>query len=127
MVSGSEIRAGIDDASVKWLVIGNGGGALALLTFLTAALTQTELHYLVSWTASSLLIFHIGICFTMAHNFLRRKCSEAHERRDAECSWRLPWLGFEPCVCQWSYLCMALGFVAFLSGGLVMYLGVLFG
>ena len=130
MTSGLEIRAQIDTESLRGLLVANGGGAVALLTFLPFILARPCYAPLAKGILWALLSCQLGLVFALVHNRLRRICSltyERHNYRPPPCH-KVPfrWLrSQEPCVCHASILFMWLSLCAFvLAGVLVLIRGL---
>lgn len=124
MASGTEIRANIDTENVKGLLLINGGGAVALLALLPNILGKPEYFSLVRSVVWGLLSFQLGLAFAVVHNHLRRRCSLAWGSGKPKCKSRGKEL-FEPCICYWSHLCMALSAIGFMAAGVVVFCGAL--
>jgi len=121
MTSGLEIRAQIDSENLKGLLVANGGGAVALLTFLPFILGKPCYVRLAQAVLWALLSCQSGLVFALVHNRLRRICSliyEQHKYEPPPCR-IVPfrWLKSEPCVCHTSTLFMWLSLVAFVFAG----------
>jgi hypothetical protein len=84
MAEGVELRAQMDIETFKGLLVINGGGAVALLTFFAAILTKDSLYTraLAPAILWALMTMVFGLGFAIAHNFFRRRCSLAHDQRN---------------------------------------------
>ena len=118
-----KIRAQIDLETVKGLLLINGGGGVALLTIISAAIEKDAYKSLVYTAFIGILIFGFGLVFAIVHNMLRRKCSLIHDKHE----YRPPSghlfgkRGFQlrqPTVCWWSMTFAYLSVAAFVSAGL---------
>lgn len=129
-MSGLEIRAQIDAELVKGLLIINGGGSVALLTFLPVILGEPEYVPLSKAVLWGLLSFQVGLVAAVIHNRLRRVCSlefEKHNYNPPPCN-RFPVSLFKfasdaPCVCRASVMCMWASIVAFILAGTIVIAG----
>ena len=84
--SGRAQRAQMDIEVFKGLLLVNGGGAIALLSFLAAILnksggTNPELIHAV---LGGVLLMMGGLAAAVGQFYLRRRCSLAHEERCAK-------------------------------------------
>ena len=131
---GLKIRAQIDNDLVKGLLIINGGGAVALLAFLSNIMKVPEYAPLSTAVVWALLAFVFGVWFTLIHNRFRRHCSLEFERKNfnppACKNFVLVFLSLitfggrsRPCVCVVSEVFMKLAFVAFIVGGMTVFWG----
>ena len=116
-----ELRAQIDNETYKGLLAINGGGIIALLSFLAASFDKAPkgLKQALLW-AVLLMIF--GLASAVLHNHLRRRCSLVFEHNlghpppDA-----LFGIGLgQPRVCFFSTACMLASLVLFLVAGLTV-------
>lgn len=128
MTSGLEIRAQIDTENLKGLLLVNGGGAVAFLTFLPTILGKPCYAPLAQAMLEGLLSCQLGLVFALVHNRLRRICSltyEQHRYRPPPCRIiSFYWLkSKEPCVCHASILFMWLSLGAFLLAGILVLIG----
>ena len=125
MTSGLEIRAQIDTENLKGLLLVNGGGVVALLTFFPLILGKPCYASLAQGVLWAILSCQSGLVFALVHNRLRRICSLTYERHNYKpppCR-KLPfrWLrSQEPCVCHASILFMWLSLGAFLMAGVLV-------
>lgn len=120
MADGQEIRAGVDTETVRGLLLINGGGAIALLTFLPGVLQKPELESLARAIIWAVFTFQLGLAFAVIHNRMRRKCSLEYAKKErVQCSI----FGIvlrEPCVCHWSIGFMWSSIMAFLAAGIIV-------
>lgn len=127
MPNGVDRRAQIDTETVKALLLMNGAGAGALLTFLPTSLSKPEYLPLAKAIFIGLMIFGVGLVFAVIHNRLRRKCSliyDQHAMRPPSGTIFGIDLG-EPRVCFISIVFMFLSLVAFVvAGGYVAVSGL---
>jgi hypothetical protein len=122
----------MDIETFKGLLIINGGGAVALLSFLAAilnklgdtntALIHAALIHAVLW---GVLLMMVGLGAAVAHNYLRRRCSlalDAQEKAPPSSGFALSGqrLGGNPTVCFvcWGFMWVSLG--AFMTAGVVV-------
>jgi len=122
-IDGIEQRAQIDTETFKGLLPINGGGAIALLSFLAAVLNkpnpQPDFARAVLW---GVLLMMLGLVLAILHNHLRRRCSLIHEHHQ----YKPPagkLFGIElrsPTVCFLSWGCMWLSLIAFFGAGLTV-------
>lgn len=75
MTAGLEIRAEIDNATAKGLLLTNGGAAVALVAFLPSIIDKVGYELFVLGILISLLLFQAGLVTGVIHNKLRRDCS----------------------------------------------------
>ena len=130
MTKGLEIRAQIDTELVKGLLIINGGGSIALLTFLPTILGKPEYLPLSKAVLWGLFSFQIGLVSAVIHNRLRRVCSlefEKYNYNPPPCK-RFPISLFKfrndaPCVCRASVMLMWLSIVSFVLAGIFVIHG----
>jgi ABC-type nickel/cobalt efflux system permease component RcnA len=76
---GVKTRSEIDIEIVRGLLLANGGGAVALLTFLPKAFEKGPLSSLAMPVVLALFVFHLGIVAAIVHNHYRRRCSLEYE------------------------------------------------
>lgn len=79
LLSQTERRAQMDAQTFNGLLLVNGGGAVAFLTFLTEMLKPAyQAHYrpIVIAMLWGLIIMMFGLAFAIFHNIFRRRCSE---------------------------------------------------
>jgi hypothetical protein len=112
MASGAEIRASIDNETVRALILINGGGSLALVAFLPALLADAQYQPLMRGIFQALMLFQGGLLSAIAHNHLRRRCSAVWDVAPRVAGW-VGRLCREPCVCCWSHTFMFLSAVFF--------------
>jgi small-conductance mechanosensitive channel len=124
MADDRETRAAIDTETVKGLLLINGGGAVALLTFLPGVLQKPEFDSLSRAIIYAVFVFQIGLASAVIHNYLRRKCSLEYAKNVRPCTLFGLTLR-EPCICNWSYWCMYLSIVAFIAAGVVVMVAAL--
>jgi hypothetical protein len=126
VASGLEIRAQIDSEGVKGLLLVNGGGAVALMTFLGAIVSKPDLAPLVRAVVVGIVLCQVGLLLALVHNRLRRICSLIYEQYDyapPPCNGG-DWFDFKaPCACAASICCMWLSLVAFLASGITVASG----
>ena len=126
MATGLEIRAQIDQENVKGLLLTNGGAAVALLAALPQVFDKPGFESLASSILCGLLMFQFGLLAALVHNLFLRKCSlewEQHGYRPPPCEWfGLRWMR-APCSCCVSKVLMVIALMAFLAGGIVVFLG----
>ncbi len=130
MTKGLEIRAQIDTELVKGLLIINGGGSIALLTFFPVILGNPEYVPLSKAVLWALLSFQVGLVSAVIHNRLRRVCSlefEKHNYNPPPCN-VFPFSLFKfkndaPCVCRASVMFMWASIVAFMLAGIIVIAG----
>ncbi|MFD0950502.1 hypothetical protein ACFQ0F_08905 [Paraperlucidibaca wandonensis] len=119
MAEGHEIRASIDSETVRGLLLINGGGAVALLAFLSGVLLKPELEILTRATIWSVFIFQLGLAFAVVHNRFRRLCSLQYAKK-SENRKKCTLFGKElrePCICHWSTGFMWASIASFVAGG----------
>jgi hypothetical protein len=122
---GVKLRTQIDTEVVKGLLLANGGGAVALLTFLSTVFSNEKLNPLALYIVFALGLFLLGITAAITHNHLRRRCSLIHEAHNM----RPPpgkFLGRKlrkPTACSLSSWCMWGSIVFFMLGGVVVFAG----
>jgi hypothetical protein len=118
----------MDAETAKALLLINGGGALALLSFLTAILGKPGHEGLVRAVLCAVLGMMFGLVCAVVHNYYRRQCSLHYEHHN----YRPPagtLFGLhlsEPRVCRISRLYLWASLLAFLlSGCFVAVVGLL--
>lgn len=128
MTNGIELRSQIDTETFKGLLAINGGGALALLSFVAALLNKGDenaIRYLSPLLHAALLgivFLMVGVTAAVVHNYLRRRCSLVFQRHN----YRPPngrLFGFTlttPTVCFFSLTCMWLSLALFVSAGVAV-------
>jgi hypothetical protein len=127
-MAGIEQRAQIDTETFKGLLAINGGGTIALLSFLAAILNKpnvTALAHAVLW---GVLVMMLGVAAAVVHNHLRRRCSLLYEHHNGKPpAGRLLGLSLpSPIVCFCSWACMWISLASFLTAGLVVAVTGLF-
>jgi hypothetical protein len=131
MTNGKQLRAQIDAESVRALLLGNGGAAVALLAFLPN-IQPAVAPMLGRAVVLALLLFQFGLAAAMVHNHLRRRCSLAYDlayasspRGHSPCT-VFGWVwSTEPCVCMFSWWFMWLSLLFFLLGGITVFFGAM--
>lgn len=127
MTEGREIRASIDSETVRGLLLVNGGGAVALLAFLSGILQKPELEQLTRAVIWAVFTFQVGLAAAVVHNRCRRLCSLEYAKKAGsrkQCT-AFGWESKQPCVCAWSTAFMWTSIGAFLLGGiLVLHAGL---
>lgn len=119
---GIERRSQIDTETFKGLLAINGGGAVALLSFVAAILNKPNAAGLVHAALFSVLLMIFGIGAALVHNHLRRRCSLIYEAyngsppRGTVFGRLLP----SPTICFFSWACMWVSLGAFLLAGAVV-------
>jgi uncharacterized membrane protein len=128
MASGIDRRAQMDAETVKALLLINGGGAVALLSFFTAIVGKPGHESLARSVLFAVVGMMLGLVFAVLHNHYRRKCSLHHERHNYKppagtlFGYRLS----RPRVCWLSLAFMRASLIAFLlSGSYVAGVGLL--
>ncbi len=122
MAEGHEIRAEIDTETVRGLLLINGGGAIALLAFLSGVIEKPQLEVLTRAIVWAVFIFQLGLAAAVIHNRFRRLCSLEYAKK-AENRQACSLFGrklTEPCICHWSIWFMWVSIGAFIVGGLVV-------
>jgi hypothetical protein len=121
-MAGIDRRAEIDTETVRALLLANGGGAVALLAFLSTVFGTEGLRPLAPYVIAALALFMLGLVAAIVHNHLRRRCSLAYEQGrpkarilGRECP--------EPGVCLWSWAMMYLSVGSFFLAGMVVCIG----
>jgi ABC-type Fe3+ transport system permease subunit len=114
----------MDIETYKGLLVINGGGAIALLSFLAAILnkpggTQVTLIHALLW---AVMLMMVGLVAAVLHNQLRRQCSLVHDQKGPRPPSGSLWGRDlrEPTVCFFSKVFMGLSLVAFIVAGLVV-------
>jgi len=130
MTEGKEIRAQIDSENVRGLLLVNGGGAVALLTFLPFVLGKVGYEPLARCVLFGLLVLQFGLVCALSHNRLRRKCSELYEYGMTSSPQEHPdgciKFGYkfrEPCLCVRSTALMWLSLLSFVLAGIFVFIG----
>jgi hypothetical protein len=116
MATGREIRANIDNENFKGLLLVNGGGSVALLTFLVFALKEPGYQTLAREVISALACYQVGLVCAVVHNRLTRTCSLIYDQHNMSPP-GVPW------QCRASFGFMCLSILAFLVGGYFVYRG----
>lgn len=111
---GKAQRAEMDNATVKALLLMNGGGAIAVLTFLGTIVSEADMEALRASIVWGLLMFHAGLLAAVIHNHLRRRCSLAYETGRVE---------GDTGVCWWSWACLYSSMALFFLAGAVVGIG----
>lgn len=122
MADGVEIRAGIDSETVRGLLLINGGGAVALLAFLSGIIEKPALALLARAIIWGVFTFQLGLAAAVMHNRFRRLCSLEYAKKP-ENRIKCSLFGRElkqPCICHWSTGFMWASVGAFLLGGLIV-------
>lgn len=122
MAEGRETRATIDSETVRGLLLINGGGAIALLAFLSGVIQEPRFAVLSLAIILAVFVFQLGLLFAVVHNRLRRLCSLEYAKMSANRK-KCTFLGKqlkEPCVCHWSTGFMWASIVAFVFAGLLV-------
>ncbi len=127
MAAGHEIRASIDSESVRGLLLINGGGAVALLAFLSGVIDKPDLAGLARAVIWAIFTFQLGLAFAVTHNRFRRLCSLEYAKKVEN---RKPCTVFgrqlrEPCVCHWSTGFMWASIVMFVLAGVLVLVAAL--
>lgn len=116
---GVKIRAEIDNQSVRFVMLVNGGGSVALIALLPNIL-YTPLVFAVLLT---LTVWLTGLTLAVVHSVLRRKCSHIYEinkmsppsdKKKFCINPKQPW------VCWLSWRTLYASIFAFLLGGALM-------
>ena len=120
---GVKIRAQIDSESVRYVMLANGGGSVALIALLPNVL-YTPLVFAVLLT---LAVWLVGLTLAITHSVLRRKCSLVYEnsKMSPPAGKSVLWINpKQPWVCWWLWRALYASIVAFLVGGaLIVILG----
>jgi hypothetical protein len=122
LAEGRETRAAIDSETVRGLLLINGGGAVALLAFLSGIIEKPDLEVLARAVIWSVFAFQIGLACAVIHNRFRRLCSLEFSKK-AENRKKCTLFGREstqPCICLWSVGFMWASIISFLSGGILV-------
>lgn len=122
MSDGVEIRAGIDSETVRGLLLINGGGAVALLAFLSGIIEKPNLETLTRAIIWAVFIFQFGLAAAVVHNRFRRLCSLEYGKKPEnrkKCT-IFRYVIKEPCICYWSVIFMWCSVGAFILGGLLV-------
>ena len=80
MPNGVDRRAIIDTETFKGLLIINGGGAVAMLGFLSTIIDRPGFQQLSRAILWSVILLALGLAAAVAHNHFRRRCSSLYER-----------------------------------------------
>ena len=122
-MNGKEIRAQIDTENVKGLLLINGGGAVALLAFLSSILGKPDYEPLARAILWGLLLFAGGLITALIHNHLRRRCSLAYCNPNIG-KHKFFSLGLsEPWVCHFSHLFMYASYGLFVFAVILIFCG----
>ena len=126
---GVEIRAGIDDLTVKALLTLNGGGSVALMALAPVVVDENEFPGLLDTVFGAVMVLVLGMGLAVIHNICRRKCSLHHEHHNMSPPKGrvLGILLWEPGICAASTVCKWLSLVAFMGGGLAVAMTGLYG
>jgi hypothetical protein len=119
-----QIRSQIDTENVKGLLYMNGGGAAALLAFLSYLLNNSTYKALAIFITVGLFLCSTGLITALIHNHLRRRCSFAYESSKP----RKKFLGIgmpEPLVCHFSHLFMWSSYIFFGVAAIIVFFGCL--
>ena len=121
MTDGVARRSAIDSDTVRGLLLINGGGAVALLAFLSSIIRDPDLTSLARAIIWATFLFQVGLVSAVIHNRLRRICSMeyAKPQNRKACSLFGRQLK-EPCVCHWSIGFLWASVIAFLVAGVVV-------
>jgi hypothetical protein len=122
MTGSVERRSQIDTETYKGLLVINGGGAVALLSFLAAILNRPNVSPLVHAVLWGVILLMFGLALAVMHNHLRRRCDLTYELHDGKPR-RGQLFGFnlrEPMVCCCSWACMWLSLGAFVIAALIV-------
>lgn len=125
MTDRRETRAVIDSETVRGLLLINGGGAVALLAFLSTILGKPGFVGLSQAVIWATFVFQAGLVAAVIHNRFRRLCSFEYSKKQEsrkQCSLFGTVLR-EPCICHWSTGFMWASILAFLLGGLIVLIG----
>ena len=104
MADGRETRAAIDSETVRGLLLINGGGAVALLAFLSSIIGKPEFSVLSQAVIWASFLFQVGLVAAVVHNRFRRLCSLEYAKKQEnrkQCTLFGRVLR-EPCICHWS-------------------------
>lgn len=114
-------RHEIDNTTVRSLLVINGGGAVALLTFLGNIFDKNEADDLYFYIISGMALFCIGLLTASIHNTLRRTCNAYHAKRSIPRNAKSPG---DTEACKWSWrlqylsmICFALACAIVIFGG----------
>lgn len=80
MSGGVDRRSVIDTETFKALLVINGGGAVAMLGFLSAIIDKPGLDLLARAVLWGVIILALGLGSAVLHNHCRRHCSLQYER-----------------------------------------------
>lgn len=122
MADGRETRAAIDSETVRGLLLINGGGAVALLAFLSSIIGKPDFSALAQAIIWAIFLFQVGLVAAIVHNRFRRLCSlEYAKKQENRKQCTLFGRGLrEPCICHWSTGAMWASILSFLAAGLVV-------
>jgi ABC-type polysaccharide/polyol phosphate export permease len=122
MADGRETRAAIDSETVRGLLLINGGGAVALLAFLSSIIGKPEFSLLTQAVMLATFLFQVGLVAAVVHNRFRRLCSlEYAKKQENRKSCTLFGRALkEPCICHWSTGFMWASILAFVVAGVVV-------
>jgi hypothetical protein len=124
MATGAESRTAIDTETVKGLLIINGGGAVALLAFLSSIISIKGAAPLVEAVIWAIFIFQLGLAFAIIYNRTRRLCSLEYSKKSEnriKCYFFGKYLT-EPCICHRSKFYMWLSIFCFTFAGFVIFI-----
>lgn len=122
MAEGRETRAAIDSETVRGLLLINGGGAVALLAFLSGIIGKPEFSTLTQAVIWATFIFQLGLAAAVIHNRFRRLCSLEYAKKQENrkyCTLFGRALK-ESCVCHWNTGFMWASIFAFVTAGAVV-------
>ena len=124
MATGTENRTAIDTETVKGLLIINGGGAVALLAFLSSIISIKGAASLIEAVIWSIFIFQMGLASAIVYNRTRRLCSLEYAKKPENRKTCNPF-GIqlsEPCICHRSKFYMWLSIFFFVLSGSIVFL-----
>ena len=127
MSDGVARRSGIDSDTVRGLLLINGGGAVALLAFLSSIMKDPDLSSLARAIVWAIFLFQIGLVCTVIHNRLRRSCSLEYAKKPKNRK-KCRFLGRdlrEPCICHLSIAFVRLSIASFLAAGIFVLVAAL--
>ena len=122
MADGRETRAAIDSETVRGLLLINGGGAVALLAFLSSIIGKPEFSVLSQAVIWATFLFQVGLVAAVVHNRFRRLCSLEYAKKQEnrkQCTLFGRVLR-EPCICHWSTGAMWASILSFVAAGVVV-------
>ncbi|WP_156459013.1 hypothetical protein [Rhodanobacter sp. Root480] len=122
MADGRETRAAIDSETVRGLLLINGGGAVALLAFLSSIIGKPGFSSLSAAIIFATFLFQLGLMTAVIHNRFRRLCSMEYAKKPEnrkQCAIFGRTLR-EPCICHWSTGFMWASILAFVAAGVVV-------